>query len=403
MRFLNDAKDFIEVDAQAIGSAQNWLLKQQQPDGSWKTNQVEIDASTAYVARSLSLNAEKNDEAKRFVRGGLEFLKKRLPEISDAYVLANFALASIEMGDAETAKIIADKLISLSQTDKETLFWTTAHTPFYGWGTTAKIETTALVVQVFSRSSEAGKFDTPLSRGLAFVLKNKDKYGVWYSTQTTVNVLDALILLQKSMKGAKQNADGKAEIYINGRKVQDLTLDANSLANPLYFDVSPYLTETSNRVEIKSGSANFTQAQIVAAHYIAWKDALQEESPYFDLKINFDRTEAKIGEEINCAVTVSRKNYNGYGMLLAEIGIPPGANVDRSSLEKIKNEQGISRYDILPDKIVVYLWAGSAPVNFNFKFKLRYGINAQTATSIVYDYYNAEAQATVAPLKFSVK
>ncbi|MCY7345042.1 MAG: hypothetical protein LH614_02390 [Pyrinomonadaceae bacterium] len=90
-------------------------------------------------------------------------------------------------------------------------------------------------------------------------------------------------------------------------------------------------------------------------------------------------------------------------MLPAEIGIPPGADVDRDSLEKIRNEQGISRYDILPDKIVAYLWAGYVPGYFNFKFKPRYGINANTAPSIVYDYYNAEAQATLAPLKFSIR
>jgi len=405
LRFLNDAKNYVEVDENVIRNAQNWLLKQQQANGIWQTNRVETDASTAYVARSLLLDSGKNDETKKSLRAGLEFLKKRLPEINDAYVLANFALASIETGDVETAKIIADKLNFLAQPDKEMLFWTTANTPFYGWGTTAKIETTALVVQALTRLNDAGKFDTPLSRGLAFTLKNKDKYGVWYSTQTTVNVLDALILLQKSTKDAKQNVGDKAEIYINGRKIQDLALDANSLANPIYFDASPYLSEASNRVEIKNAaSANFTQAQIVAAYYIAWKDALPEESPYFDLQINFDRTEAKIGEEINCSVVVARKNYNRYGMLLAEIGIPPGADVDRNSLETAKIADGnISRYDVLPDRIIVYLWAGSNPTTFNFKFKPRYGINAQTAPSVVYDYYNAEAQATVAPLKFSVK
>jgi hypothetical protein len=34
---------------------------------------------------------------------------------------------------------------------------------------------------------------------------------------------------------------------------------------------------------------------------------------------------------------------------------------------------------------------------------LTFAARAQTAPSIVYDYYNAEAEATVAPLKFSVK
>jgi uncharacterized protein YfaS (alpha-2-macroglobulin family) len=403
LRFLNDAKDYITVDEKVVAAAQNWLLKQQ-ANGNWQTNQVETDASTAYIARSLALDAEKSTETKKSLRDGLEFLKKRLPEIKDAYVLANYALAAIESGDLETAQIIADKLILLSQIERETLYWETANTPFHGWGLTAKIETTALVTQVLARLNEAGKYDTPLARGLAFTLKNKDKYGVWYSTQTTVNVLDALILLQKKTDGAEQIGDDKAEIIINGKKVQELALDAASLAGPIGFDASPYLNETSNHIEIKNvGSAKFTQAQIVTTFYNAWKDAAQEESRYFDLSVNFDRTEAKIGDEINCSVVIARKNYSRYGMLLAEIGIPPGADVDRNSLEKLKNEAGISRYDVLPDRVIVYFWAQTDGTKFSFKFKPRYGINAQSAPSIVYDYYNPEAQATVAPLKFIVK
>ncbi len=106
--------------------------------------------------RSLALKTEKDEETKKHLQNGLEFLKKRLPEIKDSFVLANFALASVEMGDVETAPIIVEKLSSLAQTENETLFWTTANTPFHGWGTTAKIETTALVVQVLLKSKVQG-------------------------------------------------------------------------------------------------------------------------------------------------------------------------------------------------------------------------------------------------------
>jgi len=402
LRFLNDAKDFIAVDGQVVENADNWLIRQQQTDGSWKTSYVDTDSSTAFVARSLALRTEKDEETKKQLHSGLEFLKKRLPEIKDSYILANFALASIATGDMDTAKVIADKLNSLSQVDKETIFWTTANTPFYGWGTTAKIETTALVIQTFLRLNEAEKFDTPLSRGLAFLLKNKDRYGVWFSTQTTVNVLDALILLQKSIKNTQPNLSEKAEIFINGKKIQDLAIDANSLSNPVLLNVSPYLSETANRVEIKNAdNSNFTQAQLVADFYISWKDVV-EKSDHFDLQVNFDKTAAKIGEEINCAVTIARKTSR-YGMILAEIGIPPGADVSRASLEKAKAEGDFSSFDILPDKIIIYLWTNSTPTEFNFKFRPRYGINAQNALSVVYDYYNAEANAMVAPVQFLIR
>jgi hypothetical protein len=258
-------------------------------------------------------------------------------------------------------------------------------------------------VQTFWRLNEAGKFDAPISRGLAFLLKNKDKYGVWFSTQTTVNVLDALFLLQKSTVNEKQNGAEKAEIYVNGKKVREFSFDADALAEPFSFDASPYLTDTANRIEIKNAAGNttFTQAQIVAAHYISWKNSA-EDSRHFDLKVNYDKTAAKIGDEINCSVSISQKTYR-YGMILAEIGTPPGADVDRSSLEKAQAEGKFSNYDILPDKIIVYLWSTSAPTKFDFKFRLRYGINAQTAPSIVYDYYNSEARATIAPVKFSIE
>ena len=92
-------------------------------------------------------------------------------------------------------------------------------------------------------------------------------------------------------------------------------------------------------------------------------------------------------------------------MMLAEIGLPPGADVDRASLEQAMkgSDWTISQYDILPDRVVVYLWPRAGGTKFDFKFRPRFGLNAQTAASIVYDYYNPEARAIVAPARFVVK
>jgi hypothetical protein len=69
----------------------------------------------------------------------------------------------------------------------------------------------------------------------------------------------------------------------------------------------------------------------------------------------------------------------------------------------LQNDWSLTRYDILPDRIVLYMWSRAGGTKFNFKFRPRYGINAQTPASIVYDYYNPEAQATVAPLRFATR
>src|SRR6476646_5059003 len=69
----------------------------------------------------------------------------------------------------------------------------------------------------------------------------------------------------------------------------------------------------------------------------------------------------------------------------------------------MQNDWSLSRYDILPDRIVLYMWSKAGGTKFNFKFRPRYRINAQTPASVVYDYYNPDARATVMPLRFASK
>jgi hypothetical protein len=57
----------------------------------------------------------------------------------------------------------------------------------------------------------------------------------------------------------------------------------------------------------------------------------------------------------------------------------------------------------LPDRVVFYLWPYDGGVKFDFKFRPRFGLSAKTAPSVVYDYYNPESRAVVAPVKFTVK
>jgi uncharacterized protein YfaS (alpha-2-macroglobulin family) len=91
-------------------------------------------------------------------------------------------------------------------------------------------------------------------------------------------------------------------------------------------------------------------------------------------------------------------------MMLAEIGLPPGAEVDRDSLETALQGSGweINHYDVLPDRVVVYLWPHAGGTKLTFAFKPRLGEKALTPPSTLYDYYNPEAHALVEPVEFRV-
>jgi hypothetical protein len=123
------------------------------------------------------------------------------------------------------------------------------------------------------------------------------------------------------------------------------------------------------------------------------------------LVTKFDKTEAKVSDEITCHVEAERIAFHGYGMMLAEIGLPPGADVDRASLDlaMTQSDWRINQYDVLPDRVIVYLWPRAGGIKFNFKFKPRFGLKAQTASAVLYDYYNPDARAVLAPTRFVVK
>jgi len=162
-------------------------------------------------------------------------------------------------------------------------------------------------------------------------------------------------------------------------------------------------------VEMRNTDRAPLMAQVVSNHYVDWKETVasgrnENSSRALRLAYKCDRSEAAIMQEVSCSVNAERLGYYGYGMLLAEIGTPPGADVSRESLQAAMDaDWSISRYDVLPDRIVLYMWSKAGGTKFNFKFRPRYAINAQTPPSTVYDYYNPEAQAVVAPLRFGVK
>ena len=50
--------------------------------------------------------------------------------------------------------------------------------------------------------------------------------------------------------------------------------------------------------------------------------------------------------------------------------------------------------------LTFYVWPEASGSKFEFQFRLRYGMDAMTAPSVLYDYYNPEANATIVSVRF---
>jgi len=239
---------------------------------------------------------------------------------------------------------------------------------------------------------------------------------VWYSGQATVNVLKTLIELADAPQ-ALNKEENRAEVKVNGKAVKTVTIPAGKeIVSLIIIDLSEFFAPGENQVELAGASeAARSSAQLLATYYVPWStskigksaDEKPGDSDILHLSVRYDKTEAKIGEEIHCHVEVERIGFRGYGMMLAEIGLPPAADVDRESLDRaIENAVwSLNHYDILPDRLIAYVWPryGGGATQFEFTFRPRMGEAAQTAPSLLYDYYNPDARAVVAPTKFIVQ
>jgi hypothetical protein len=413
VRFLHDASEFAPVDPNILDRARQWLFRQQKSDGSWMerhwyaSSPVEDAILTSYIGHILAETQpsdpkEKNaDVEKSAIRRALDTVAVATNNFTDPYLFASYGLAEISAGQPKRADGVLEKLRTAAQSERGGSHWELqTNTPFYGWGHAGSVETTALAAQFLDRANHS-EDRALVNRGLEFLIEQKDRYGAWYSTQTTVNVIDALLLL------ASRETAGTAlplRIAVNGSP-QALRTSQALFLGPQLLDLSSLTHKGTNTIEISGGNGTLSSAQTVTEYYVPWTSPLAvPKSGPLKLNVSCDRTRLEVGAKVTCSVLTERIGSAGHGMMIAEIGIPPGVDVDREGLQKQMSGNGwdLSSFDVLPDRIVAYVWPRAGGTKFSLSFTPRMAVEAQAAPHTLFDYYNPDASVTVAPDRFTV-
>jgi hypothetical protein len=306
------------------------------------------------------------------------------------------------------------ELVTLAHEEGAGSYWALeTNTPFYGWGLAGRIETTALAVKALNRycAKRRGMRSTRILAGRAVVsaiearkprprssccaTKTATASGIRRRRPSTSSTRSRV-----SSQAAAPLRGGTAEIFVNGRRAG--ALDAAALVSSQARSRSTSRPSSARATTASKSNARLLRARAGAGSHdllralgeqagdvrprprtceTAKGETREEETASRRLRVaallrglsvfGYDRPPPRrVNQEVTCSVVGrARRRTQGYGMMLAEVGLPPGADVDRASLERAMRESGwtLNSYDVLPDRLVLYLWPAGGGTRFQLQ------------------------------------
>lgn len=375
--FLADLAKVYEYDRRVLDRTIAWLENLQDAQGRWSghdhgsTWSRLSDAalpSTAYV--SWALKRAGRDDTRALGRAE-EFLRRT--ETDDAYSAALVA-------NAFPTRANLDRLAKLGRDGRwatRVQSWTRARDG------AADLETTALAVIALANHAP-GLAD----EGAAWILKRRDPYGAWGSTQPTVLALRALA----ATGGGSRDKTG-ARLTVNGKEIPNAFVESDAAQS---FDISPYLVRGANEIVLET--TRRVNAQIAGRYYLPWTpEDVSRGTEGLNLQVTYDRTDVKLGETVTCTVKVQADAF----AMMAEVAIPPGFTVDPAGLDDLVRQRVIDKYTQTGRTMVFYLPGKGA--SFSYSLKPRYPVKVSVPRSIAYEYYTPDRRAIVPPVEFEVR
>lgn len=376
--FLADLAKVYEYDRRVLDRTIAWLENRQDAGGTWTGhdhgstwNRLSNSAipSTAWVAWALK-RAGRDDT--RALGRAEEFLRR--VDDDDAYSAALIA-------NAFPNRINLDRLAKMAKDGR----WTTK---IQSWTRArdgaADLEATALAVIALANHAPA-----IADEGAAWILKQRDPWGAWGSTQPTVLALRALA----ATGGGAARDQVAAKLSVNGKEIPNAFVESDAAQS---VDISPHLIKGSNQIVVESSRK--VNVQVAGRYYVPWtsEDVIGGVEG-LKFTVTYDRTEAKVGDTVTCTVTVAADAF----AMMAEVAIPPGFTVDASGLEDLVRRRVIDKYTQTGRTMIFYLPGKGA--TFSYGLKPRYPVKIAVPRSVAYEYYTPDRRVIVPPQEFEVR
>jgi len=407
---FHDMARVYDVDPQVIARTRDWLIRQQQPDGSWKpdtqfinegaTNRFNTDAAriTAYIAWAL----ESADYKGPAIDKARQFIEQHLDDKMDAYTLAvaaNFAVEDSK--DSDFAHRAFEMLRDAATEKGDFLSWNAPETGVYATGDSAAVETTGLAVQAFLK---AGGNSDLVRKALAWITSKKNGDGNWGTTQGTIMALRALVAASEQ---SGSDAHGVVNVMLNGTKVESLEInkDNNDLLHQ--FVLPSAGTDRDNVIALRFSGDGGMAYQIAGRYFVPWQ---QQTTDPLAIAVKYDRTRLAQDQIVTSTATIRNNMQQTANMVMVDLGIPPGFDLLSEDLQDMVQKTAnartgrLEKFSMTATQTILYFDSIAPHDSFEIHFRLqaKYPIRARGFTSRVYEYYDPSVTASANPVQFVV-
>jgi uncharacterized protein YfaS (alpha-2-macroglobulin family) len=413
---FSDMSRVHDVDQAIIDRAAEWLISQQDSDGSWANDQGLVHEDTwqrlendrvpvtAYIVWSLTEAGYGDHPA---TQAGLSYVREHLSQANDPYVVALVANALVAAAPDESfTSQTLDRLASMAKSEGDAAYWASDIATFMGaQGQTGSIETTALATYALLRANSHSEL---ANAGLIYLVQEKDSFGTWYSTQATILSLKALL---ESVRVGGEDVNATVTVTLNGGQARTLQITPENfdVVQLVAFDDVPIGRENVVEIEV-SGKGNLMY-QVTGSYYLPWQAATEQHRipELVTIEVDYDRTSLRVDDTAEVLVTVQLNQPGLAETALIDLGVPPGFSVVTEDLNALVARYQdvppdyappiVERYELTGRQVLIYIrnLTHTDPLTFRYRLRAKFPITAQTPPSNVYDYYNPDVAGVETP------
>lgn len=395
LQSFSSARDVTTIDDSVLDGAADWILDNQNQDGSWDqigfvhhqeilggmSGKYSLSAYTALALLEYGRAQGALDNAQDYLEDNLD------DQRDDPYALALAALVLERLG-SDRADDALDMLMDLAQQDENGMYWDLepgvepTSTMYWMPPSSKNIEVTAYGALVLIEHRDARANEV-----LKWISAQRNSLGGYGSTQDTVMAFKALMTAAATQA---KDTDATITVTADGKELTQVRVNA------VNYDVLQMveIPGSSELVTLSMSGKGDINYQLVKRFNVILPDV--PEFTDLEFEVEYDAADVAVNDIVDVH---ARVNYTGKanstGMLILDVAVPTGFTPVVSTLDELKNDHIISRYEIAGRKIILYVddLPRGEELKFDLAVQAQFPVKAIIPDSSAYSYYNPEIKA----------